>query len=162
LARLVHDAAHKPLLALENAEALAEAGFRIVEAEMTAGIALRLLGVLGPRGEDLVRLLADEPDAAIGTDDDHAMNLPLRVDALQHLAAELLHVDDALHEELALLRIETQQPGIAAVARGADVHLAIQANVDGGIARAVRRRPRRREHDEAGDPRHVLPNRGGK
>src|SRR5258708_279713 len=122
---------------------------------MTSGIALHLLSILRPRGEDLVRLLGDEPDAAVGANNDQTVNLALRVDTGEPFGDQLLHVEHLLHEIAALARVEPQQRGIAAVARGANVHLTVLADVDRGVAGTVGRRTEWGEDHATRKPDHV-------
>src|SRR5262249_50424666 len=148
-ARLVHGAGHEAFLFLEDADAAAETGLRIVIAQMAAGITFGIIAIFGACAKNLVGLLGGEPDAAVGTNDDDGVNLALGADAAQALAGRLLLVDDALHEERAGGWVEDEEPGVTAVARGADVDVAIESDRDGGVAGAVGRGAEGGEHDPA-------------
>src|SRR5215472_10853180 len=88
-ARIVDRAGDGAFLLLEDADAAAETGLGIVIAKVSAGIAVGVLAILRPRAENLMGLLAGEPDATIGADDDLGVDLALRVDAATPLAGEL-------------------------------------------------------------------------
>src|SRR5262249_24080813 len=138
---------HQTFLPLEDADAAAKTRLRVVIAQVAAGIALRVLAVFGTGVEYLVRLLGGEPDATVRAGDDDGVDLALGVDALPTFAGERPHADQLLHDQRAARRVDPQQPGVAAVARGADVHLAVGPDTDGGVTRAVGRRAGRGEND---------------
>src|SRR4051794_19455383 len=113
---IVDDAAHQAFLPLEDAHAAAETSLRIEVTKVAARIAFGFFAVLGPILERFMGLLAGEPDPTIGTDDDLGVNLALSVNALEPLPGKFPQAGHLVHENRLLLRIETQQPAIVAVA----------------------------------------------
>src|SRR5437763_676994 len=115
---------------------------------MTARVALGARLVLRPRGEDLVRLLGDEPDAAIGADEDDAGSFALGEDALgvgaqgadaDH-AGLAVHVRDAVRDErrrLTAVREREATRHAVGVAADADERLAPALSLPAALASAA-------------------------